>query len=46
MHEIRVSKRDIPWTYMLQTFMDVMFFNNELNIPLRDKNRDCAKVHG
>ncbi len=32
---------------MLSTFMDVIAFNNEPNVPLREENRDCAKeVHG
>jgi hypothetical protein len=27
--------------------MDVMAFNNEPNVPLREENRDCTKeVHG
>jgi hypothetical protein len=32
---------------MLRTFMDVMAFNNEPNVPLKEENKDCTKeVHG
>jgi hypothetical protein len=32
---------------MLLTFMDVMAFNNEPNVTLREENRDLTReVHG